>query len=159
MTSDAREELWKMYDNHIVHGRHHEVQRSTVVGLVLAIATALLGIAAIDRQLADLLDAALGLALLGLGIFGAGFAMKHSERWDLHMARARGYRNALDELLTGHPLKRIKELADYEHNKKYPKLHKMRLRTWWVALNLGISAVGIVVAVIALRFPITTTPG
>ncbi|HEX8642372.1 MAG TPA: hypothetical protein VF702_00490 [Allosphingosinicella sp.] len=207
---DGREELWKMYDSHVLQGRHHETQRSTVIGLVLAIATGLLGIASLDDSVAGRFDAGIGVLLVALGLFGAGFAAKHYERFNLHMERARGYREALDELLQlpgGKTLVSIKEAADKRHKMAQAGLRRAapaakegqpsaepagaeaqppvggeeipaeggekdgakdgagkgaekgaeeadkilsRLHHWWLALNLAISAVGLVVIVTAL---------
>jgi hypothetical protein len=154
---DLPDVLWKMYDNHITHGRHHETQRSTIAGLILAVATALLGVASIDKELTGPFDALVGAALVGLGLFGAGFALKQSERWDLHMERARRFRNALDDELGG-KLKMLKEAADENHEAANPYLHKMRLRVWWIGLNFAVSVVGLVVILFALRVAATTAP-
>jgi hypothetical protein len=40
---DKSEILWRMYNEHVIMGRHHETQRSTMSQIILAVAGALVG--------------------------------------------------------------------------------------------------------------------
>jgi hypothetical protein len=104
--------LWKMYSEHCVQGRYHETQRSTAVGIILAVSAAMIGIITIDKQIAGHGDWPLSLLIMALGLFVAGFSLKHYERFKRHMERASCHRDALDALLLGMPLKVFKDKAD-----------------------------------------------
>lgn len=147
--------FWKLYSEHCVQGRHHESQRSTVIGVTLAVAAAITGIATFDKGLGGLADGAMSIFLIFLGIFGAGFSLKHYERFNLHMQRARHYRDALDKLLPDQPIGRLKSEADKKHEKEFPRMCKWRLYRWWVGLNLAISLLGVALLVIAIWLPVT----
>lgn len=142
--------FWNLYSEHCVQGRHHESQRSTVVGVILAVAAAVVGIATFDEGLQGYMDAALGLFLIFLGLFGAGFSLKHYERFNLHMQRARQYREALDNLITDKKILELKRAADDKHTEAFPKIHKWRLHLWWVVLNLSVSIIGLAMLVIVV---------
>ncbi len=164
MSDDVNEEisrscdvLWKMYQEHCTQGRHHEVQRATVVSAIMAISAALIGIVTFDKSISATTDLPLTLMLVGFGAFGAGFSMKHYERFNLHMERARRHRDALDALLPGQPLRQLKLEADLAQGRKFPRLHKWRLHYWWLALNLFVAVLGIALSVMAVWVPVVAT--
>jgi len=41
--------LWKMYEENVTEGRHHETQRATVTNLVIAIAAGVLALVTFDK--------------------------------------------------------------------------------------------------------------
>lgn len=128
----SRDVLWKMYQEHCTQGRHHESQRSTVISAVMAISAAVIGLVTFDKSIAGAADVPLAFLLIVLGAFGGGFAMKHYERFSLHMERARRHRDALDALLPGQPLRQLKQQADSAHNShpsSWFQLAKFRLTT------------------------------
>lgn len=84
-----------------------------------------IGIVTFDKTIAAPADLPLILLLIALGIFGAVFSMKHYERFSLHMERARRYRDALDALLPGQPLRTLKQKADVAHKEKFPRMHRV----------------------------------
>jgi hypothetical protein len=144
-----RAALWNMCQEHYTQGRHHETQRAGVVSAILAIATALTGLVTFDKTLSSS-DLPMTLGLILLGVFGFGFSMKQYERFRLHMARAREYRNALDALLPGSPLRELKRRADTSHETEFRGLEPLRLHYWWASLNLFVAALGVVLTVYAL---------
>lgn len=150
----SREMLWRMYGDHIAQCRHHEVQRSNVVSVIIAICAALIGIGTFDRAIEGPADAAIFALLIALGLFGAGFCLKHYERYAYHMRRARGFREALDAALPGQPLATVHAAADAEHDREFPRLRRMRLHFWWVSLNLAVSGLGVVLLALALWSPV-----
>jgi hypothetical protein len=101
-----------MYQEHCTQDRHHETQRSTVISAVTAVSAAVIGIITFDKTITAPVDLPLAFLLVVLSAFGAGFAMKHYERFNLHMQRTRHHRDALDALLPGQPLSRLKRHAD-----------------------------------------------
>lgn len=155
----VRDVLWKMYQEHCTQGRHHEVQRSAVISAVIAVCAALIGIITFDKTIAAPTDVPLAFLLIVLGAFGAGFSMKHYERFCLHMKRARAHRDALDSLLANRPLRRLKREADHRQEEEFPRLSKWRLHYWWLALNVVVALVGVVLLAISLWWPIPPAPG
>ncbi|MBC7996547.1 MAG: hypothetical protein IAF58_01290 [Leptolyngbya sp.] len=144
--------LWKLYQEHCTHVRHHEAQRSTVAATFLAIASALLGLVTFDKAI-GLSDLPMTLLLTFIGGFGAIFSAKQYERASLHTERARHFRNAVDDLLDGKPLKRIKQEADAEHTKHFQRLARLRLNKFWLGLYALVAAIGLVLSVIAVLCP------
>lgn len=151
------EVCWNFYAEHCVHGRHHESQRSTVITVILGVAAAAAGIATLDDNLGGMTDVVIGLFIVFLGIFGAGFSLKHYERFNFHMERARSYRDELDALILGRPIGRLRDEADRRHEKRFPKMRKWRLHRWWVALNISVSVVGALLIITACLFPTQTS--
>lgn len=146
--------LWKMCEENYTQVRHHENQRSAVVSAILAVAVAAIGLITFDRSIAGPTDIPLALLLIVVGIFGAVFSMKHYERLRLHAERARRYRNALDRLLPGRPIKELKIEADLAIAADLPWLNGLQLHYWWLALNLAIAAIGGVLLYVAAFAPI-----
>jgi hypothetical protein len=147
-----RDACWKLYAEHCTHVRHHESQRSTVAASILAIASAIIGLVTFDKRIV-VSDVPLTVLLLFLGCFGALFSAKQYERSSLHTERARRYRDAVDATLDGNPLKELKREADRAHEHDFPKLEKLRLNKFWVALYLLLSAIGLVLSIIGFWFP------
>jgi len=147
-----RDVLWKMYQEHCTQGRHHETQRSTVAGALIAIAGAVIGLVTFDKTVSPT-DLPLTAFLFVLGAFGAVFSAKHYERFCLHMERARRHRDELDGLLPSSPLKRLKKEADAKHNAEFPRLKDLRLNRFWTWLYVLIAMLGLALSVVALFFP------
>ena len=152
--ADVREAMWRMYSDHIAQCRHHEGQRSAVLSVTITISAALIGIATFDKSIAGIADAAIFAALASFGIFGAGFSLKHYERYRFHMQRARGFREVWDDLLPGTPLAAVHAAADAEHDREFPHLRRMRLHYWWLGLNLAMSLLGVILFAVAMWNPI-----
>jgi hypothetical protein len=159
MATEPEEFLWRMYAENTTQGRHHEVQRSNVTGFMLLIGTALIGIMTFDREIAGLGDAAIAAFLMGVGLFGAAFTLKHYERYRLHMTRAKAYRNQLDEMLPGRPLVACKRIADEEHAKTWTRLRTLHTTYWWAALHMLLFLIGAALMVVTLfHDPSSATP-
>ncbi|MER8389405.1 hypothetical protein NKH14_28620 [Mesorhizobium sp. M1380] len=145
---ERRDVFWKMYQEHCTQGRHHETQRSTVATALIAIAAASIGFITLDRGLTRI-DMPLTLFMVGVGVFGAAFSAKHYERFSLHMERGRAYRDELDSLLKGAPIKRLKNLADKEHTQHFPRLENLRLNAFWLIMYLFLCGLGVVLTGLA----------
>ena len=125
--------LWKIYQDNIHQGRHHELQRSTVASVLIAISGAIVGTVTFDKTISTW-DIPLTLLLMFLSLFGMLFSVKQYERFNKHMQRARYYRNELDKQLDGTPLITLKKEADAAHAKKFKTLNRMRLNWFWTSL-------------------------
>ena len=150
-----RDVLWKMYQEHCNEGRHHETQRSTVTNLVIVVAAGVIGLITYDKGI-TWADLPLTCFLILLGLFGAVFTLKHYERFAMHMARARSYRDALDELLpkvdallartsnaiakygdeSAMFLKALKRDADAKHEIDFPKMANRKVTQFWLKFIL-----------------------
>ena len=138
-----------MYQEHCTQGRHHEAQRSTVAGALIAISGGVMGLITYDKTIAST-DLRLALFLFVLGAFGAVFSSKHYERFNLHMARARHHRDELDALLPGSPLKRLKKAADAQHNAEFPRLSVLRLNRFWLWFYVLLATIGAVLSIMSI---------
>ena len=155
---DLGDHLWKAYTFNADQAIHHEKQRATLTGLVLAISAAIIGLITFDRSVEAPIDSLLSLFLVVIGAFGAIFSMKQYERSQFHVERSRGYRRAIEDLLPGEPMRVIKNDADLRHREKFPRLTRVRLYPWWLALCLAPAAVGSVLCAISVLSPISTPP-
>lgn len=160
--------LWKMYEEHVTEGRHHETQRATVTNLVIAIAAGVLALVTFDKAI-TLIDLPLTIFLIFLGVFGAAFSSKYYERFQLHMKRAREYRNALDDILSTQIgdsrrfLKDLKKAADEHHEQSFADapegktnwqrwmsfIHRRGLYQLWISFHLLITVLGLVLTILA----------
>jgi hypothetical protein len=145
--------LWGLYQEHCDQGRHHENQRAAVTNVIIAIAAGVLGIASLDQSL-DKTDIPMTLFIVILGLFGALLCAKHYERFEMHAERYRKYRDELEQLLPSTKIRQLKEEADKKHNRRYPRLHKVRLFWLWVGIHLGIAVFGLALSLLALLSPI-----
>ena len=151
-TDALREMLWNMFEEHCTQARHHEDQRSTVASALVAIAGVITGIVTFDQRI-TLSDLPLTLMLTVIGVFGALFSAKHYERYNLHLERARTHRAALNELLLGKPLIRLKEEADAANAAEFPIIGKLRLKWFWYWIYVPISLLGLTLTIIAIIAP------
>jgi uncharacterized membrane protein YidH (DUF202 family) len=171
---DQIDVLFKFYQEHTTHARHHETQRSTTSTIMVAVAAGVAGLIKYDKQV-DKLDFSLAVFLIAIGAFGAVFVYKQYERYRLHTDRAKRYRDALDALLPDRtdmlpescfhlpddvklkeklapkPIKALKRVADAEHAFKYPIMHNRGLHLGWMLLQLFIASLGLLLAI--LTFP------
>src|SRR3712207_1575685 len=85
---DAKDVLWKFYQDYLTQMRHYEMQRSTVTNLLLLVAAAVLAFITYDKVLSRS-DLPLTGLLVIIGLFGAAFSLKHYERTSFHIERAR----------------------------------------------------------------------
>lgn len=152
--SDAftREYLWKMCEQNVDQARHHETQRASVATAFIAISGALIGLVTFDRSISAS-DLPLTVFLTTVNLFGVVFQAKQYERFDLHMERARTYRDAVDALLPAAPIKALKIEADLRSARNHPWIGRARLHVFWTGFYLLIAIVGIALSIAALWTP------
>jgi hypothetical protein len=138
---DAPDIWWGMYQEHCTQGRHHEQQRAVITGFFSAVTAGVLSVITADKCL-DGADLPLAAFLVLIGLFGALFSAKQYERFALHMERARSYRDALESAVPDSKLKELKTAADAASEVKFPRLGKLRLNRFWIALHLIIAGFG-----------------
>ena len=146
---EENEILWRFYEDHLTHGRHHETLRASTSTVLLAIAAGILGLmGASHRWPLEVTYLSLAVFLMLLGIFGAFFTAKYHERFDFHMNRAREYRKALSARLPALKLEELRPCADARSKSKHPWLYDFRLHVFWVLLHCLIAALGFVVLIL-----------
>lgn len=143
---DETEIWWGMYVEHATQGRHHEQQRTAVTSFFAALAAGVVGVITHDKCI-NLSDLPLALFLVITGVFGAFFSAKQYERYNLHMQRARVYRNALAGHVPNARLLELKDEADRVSKSRFPLLSRSPLAVLWIALHLLIAVFGAVLAI------------
>jgi hypothetical protein len=148
---DAPEFMWNMYNEHVTHGRQHEDQREKMTAGIAVFAAAVLALYSSEKSLINASVA--GCLLFALGTYGTLFSLKHYERFRRHGTFAAIYRNQLETLLTGIPLKgkEIKVLGDEQHEKTplFRALTPVRLHWLWAGMPAMISAGGLLLLIAA----------
>jgi hypothetical protein len=152
-TMDDRSELhWRYLKDNLDHSRHHETLRATSSNIILVVAGAAFTVVGYDKSVAAS-DLPILIFVFALGIFGALFAAKQTERASLHYQRARALREALDQGPHAPDFKGLKAAADAKHNPKYPWLSARELRRFWMALHLLVSLLAAALIVVWFNTP------
>jgi len=142
--TDENESLWRLYQDHLAHGRHYETLRATTTTVLLAVAAGVLGLlGAAHAWPLGYQQMPLTMFLVFLGVFGAFFSAKYHERFVFHMNRARQYRDALDKALPSANINTARPKADEKTKTEHPWLYKRRLWAFWVSLHLLIAVLGV----------------
>ncbi len=146
--NNRTEILLNMFNEHCIHGRQHESQRSTVTSIILSISAALVALVSLDDAI-NKSDIPIGAFLIGVGAFGAIFCAKLYERFRLHMEHVKIYREELQKL--DEELK-VNDLHWEAENNHTPNatLNKIALNKLWVFLNLFIAFLGLLIVVMGL---------
>jgi hypothetical protein len=92
------------------------------------------------------LDLPLTALLLCVGILGALLSAKQYERFGLHLARSRQYRNALASAFPEARILELKEQADVLNREAFPWLTKTRMGMLWVGMHGLIAILGLVLS-------------
>jgi hypothetical protein len=116
MAVDDTDFLWNMYNEHTTQAKHHETQRTAIVTVVLALAGAVIAYLANVKTSAPLWPISAFLVVLGL--FGAVFSLKQTERARMHTHIAGKYRRRLERCLDKN-VARIGTAARTDHNEKW----------------------------------------
>jgi uncharacterized protein YacL len=141
--------LWKNCQEHWQQGRHHELQRSSVANVLIAISGAVIGLVTFDKSI-DISDAPLTIFLIVIAVFGVVFSAKHYERFSFHIRRAKGYREKINNFFPDANLSEIRVIADEKHSEKHPKLKKIHLHYLWFGLYVLIALMGGILTIIAV---------
>jgi hypothetical protein len=140
---DTVELQWRYLKDNLDHSRHHETLRATATNIVVAVAGAGFSVVGYDKGVSAS-DVPLLVFLVVLGVFGAVFSAKQTERASLHYARARELRDAIDESPHAPRFKELKKIADDKNDARFPHLSRLELRRFWLLLHLSVSAIALV---------------
>jgi hypothetical protein len=130
------------YKEQLEHGRHIEVQRSTVAGLAIAMSGAIVGELLKKPLTREQLPYTVTLCFVNL--VALLIIAKLYERFRMHNETAKLVRNKIDPSLAAFRLQ-----AQETMRTKYPFLFKLRLHVIWNCLFGGLSVLGIVTTLVA----------
>lgn len=147
---DRSEVHWRYLKDNLDHSRHHESMRATSTNIILVVAGACFAVVGYDKCVSASDFPTLAFVAL-LGVFGAFFTAKQTERASLHYQRARELRDAIDAGPHGPDFKGLKRKADQKHNPKYPWLSARDLRNFWIFLHMSITILALVLVVVSLN--------
>jgi hypothetical protein len=163
VTEEVVRDLWHFYDEHAAQARQHEDLRASITSILAGFAAALVGFAGIGGLKPS--DAPAGVLVILLGALGALLSLKHYERNRFHVQVMHEVRTEI-ERLQAHPDSKpsppgtLRDEAKKKHAERFKlRRQKREAGTWlvrvhlfqlWAALPLAISAVGVVVVVVAL---------
>lgn len=143
------EVLLRMWQEQRTQARQSENQRALMT-IIIAIATiwALTYIVMQHSSGAPVIIVALILCVLG--IFGALVSAKYYERFKMHMDAAQALRRRLNSLWPELQLEEDWLKNRSQHQQRFTLLYKVRLDFLWVAVHIGIAAIGLTLTIILL---------
>lgn len=142
---DSVELFWRNLKDNLEHARHHETMRTSTTNIVVTISGAAFAIIGYDKLICAA-DIPLLLFVAALGIYGALFSAKQTERAGLHYIRAQEFRRAIDRAEPTTDFLVIRKSADEIHWKKYPRLARLELQHLWIGIHVGITVLALLVA-------------
>jgi hypothetical protein len=149
-TSEERDYLTMMYEEHAEHMRQHETLRAAVTGFFIALIAGLLAAPGSERHPQREI---IGGAICVLSFLGLLLNEKHYERYLMHRSIVRGFRKSLEKGLS--PRLRLinRNCRDY-HENKHPILAKeIGLHELWRVVYMATLIVGIVLIVLGWTAP------
>lgn len=143
-----------MYDDNVAQSRHHENEHGAIVGVVFTVAAALIGLITFDGAIEGEADVAVSAFLFATGIFGAAFSFKNYERSCYHFSRARAFRERVDRDYCDGEIADLTRSADAKHDQRFGTMRRFKLHRWWIAMNLTISMIAVILLSLALAMPV-----
>ncbi|GHG24719.1 hypothetical protein [Streptomyces zaomyceticus] len=139
--SDVSDEAIRAYwKEHREQLRQCETQRSTLTNLLIVVTAALSALIVQQKFTINVVPLCIFVVLTGA--YGAVAVSKYYERASYHLSQARAL---TADLVTRGVLgpKEGLEQARGEHNRRFPRLHRVRLHRLWVVLHLAIALYGV----------------
>ncbi len=140
--SDDRDTLLEMFKHYMSEGRYHLDQRANTSNILLILATSVIGFIGIEQRPPEIGTFA-GLFLMVLGVFGVIWSIKHHERYDFYLQRARGYRDELNKLLSPLDMNIINANADKITKEKWRLIYRTPNGLLWLTPHLLVVVIGI----------------
>lgn len=160
---DKTELYQAYYEEHSTQAKLHEEQRERITGIVLTIATLLIGLVTFTKL--GLAALAASIPIILLGIYGWFFAGKHYERFKFHTAVMRRIRKEIDAMYAtpqhvGVSLETLRSEAESLHYQRFrwpgyrrslrPAQHaatswiaRQRLHLFWEGIHLMVALIGV----------------
>jgi hypothetical protein len=141
---DEAELLWRMCNEEYSQARQHETQRASMTTIGVTLSVAAIGFITFDSKLSAI-DLPLALIVVGIGVFGFFFTLKHYERFQFHIERSRVYRGKLEGFYPAADIGSLRSWAESKHKKKFPRLFQIRLYWFWLGIHASIGLLGLIV--------------
>ena len=136
--------LWKLCEQNLIYCRHHENQRAAVSRLIWVAAAGAFGLAKLFQG-SVVMQVALAMFVVALGLFSVFVCEKEYERFDHHYERFRKLRDKLIEVifeLEIEDVMALNRLADENVRSRYSLLLQRSPRRYWTASHILISIIG-----------------
>lgn len=163
--TDEQAFLQVMYKEYCDRLRQNETLRQQGIAVVFALSGALTGVEGALLVFASksttenglqgaaapllfVLATIIGLFVMLLGISGCLFAIKLSERVDLHEYYSRMYRNELQKMFDQKKYQCLRRKANEDHGSKWPCKQLANSHVYWIGINYVVIALGFVMAII-----------
>jgi len=147
---DEAELLWRMCNEEYSQARQHETQRASMTTIGVTLSVAAIGLITSDGKF-SVIDLPLALIVVGIGIFGSFFTLKHYERFQFHIERSRVYRGKLESFYPNADMKSLRSWAERKHKKNFHHLFRIRLYWFWLGIHASIGLLGLVVLGLVLH--------
>ena len=137
-TSEDRDYLVMMYEEHAEHARQHEILRAAVAGFFVALIAGLLAAPGSEHHPQREL---IGATICALSLLGMLLNAKHYERYLLHNSVLTGFRKSIEQGLTDGLSKINKNWRD-QHRKHHKFLDDISLHRLWLLVYIATFIVG-----------------
>ena len=88
-----------------------------------------------------------------IGMYGAVASAKYGERVNYHLAQSQVLSSTLQDLGTFPDTRRVLDEVRRVHRRRYPRLHRLRLRNWFIGLNAVVILGGAVLVIFTWAAP------
>lgn len=157
ITKVQKDLLWGLYQDVRSHSRHAETLRTSAVNYMLVVASALITVITIDKQI-TLFDLPLCLIVSVIGLISALFSASYTELYYRNRERAGHIRKHLDDELfkdrAPATLSQVLDDADVVHRKT--KIYRWSRRItgsthlFWLVPPLVVFVIGIMLTILSL---------
>lgn len=154
---DSVELYWRNLKDNLDHARHHEALRTSTTNIIVSISGAAFAVIGYDKSICGG-DLPLLLFIAVLGLYGALFSAKQTERAGLHYIRAQEFRLAIDREEPAIDFAALRKSAETTHRSRYPWLARLELQSLWLGIHLGITLLALLVAASWLLAPTRCLP-
>ena len=138
------EVLLRLHEDDRAFARHHEEQRATASNLIVAVSAGLAAFVSFDDKV-NLSDVPAAVFIVLLGVFGALFTFKHSERGRLHLDRAKAHFDQLDERFPDLEIGARRAEVDQKNRSTHRLAAGFRTNKFWIAFHIIISVIGLLI--------------
>lgn len=147
VTTEDREFLRMMYEEHAEHARAHEDLRGAATGFLVALIAGLLAYAAAEKGALQI--GVSGLLTCATSIIGILIILKHYERFKFHCAELSLFRRSLEEEVFP-TIRKLHGLAEHSHNLRFRVASRIRIHFLWLSVFILLLAIGLLLICSAL---------
>jgi hypothetical protein len=145
MTEKNLDHWSRMYQEQVVHARHHETLRAQSTNLIVVVSATLLAFLA-SNAASPGRQVVLGVFLIAVNAYGLLMSLKHYERSRLHVTVASRYRDVLSEntAVGGQTLNEARASGHQAHSERFPISFVASVRAYvmWSGLHVLLALIG-----------------